>query len=192
MYRAMCLLLIGLFTPVAYGDWQLDADASSLSFTSVKNGSVIEAHRFRTLSGSVSVDGKAQFNVSLDSIDTLIPVRDERMQTMLFEIEQYPDATFSAEVPITAVTQLEVGDAMEYLLKGTLSIRRARLEVSVPVSILRAGEGAFHVVSIKPLLVEAGNFGLLKGIEALREIAGLDAITPVVPVSFSLVYREQP
>lgn len=189
MYRIMTLFAIGFLVPIAYADWQLDADASSLSFTSVKNGAVVEAHRFRNLSGAVSTSGAAQLEVTLDSIDTLIPIRDERMETMLFEIESYPTATFTAAVPVTEVTQLAVGEAMAHELKGKLSIHGARVDVSVPVSILRAGEGAFHVASVKPLLVEAGNFGLLKGIEALREIAGLEAITPVVPVSFSLVYR---
>ena len=75
------LMAIGLLTLslVTQARWQLDSDASNLSFISIKNGTIVETHTFSTLSGEVGNDGNAAVIIALSSVQTLIPIRDERM-----------------------------------------------------------------------------------------------------------------
>ncbi|MDA0791594.1 MAG: YceI family protein [Proteobacteria bacterium] len=180
-----CLVLSG---PVANADWVLDSDGSTLNFSSIKNGAVVEPHLFAELGGKVDSSGAARVEVTLGSVDTMIPIRDERLREILFEVTRFPMAVFETEVPAAQFIELAVGESVDYQLQGKLNLHGAIAEVSVPVRVTKTGATTVSVSSQRPLVVSAGAFGLVEGLEALRKIAGLDAITPMVPVSFSLVF----
>ena len=42
--------------------------------------------------------------------------------------------------------------------------------------------------TVKPIIISADQFGLKDGVEALREIAGLNNISLAVPVTFSVLF----
>ena len=89
--------------PIAAAEhWQVDEAASSLGFVSVKNGVIVEGHRFTSLSGGV-VDDTASLSVDLASVDTAIEIRDERMRTMLFEVAEFPMAQVDLEIDGAAI-----------------------------------------------------------------------------------------
>ena len=60
--------------------------------------------------------------------------------------------------------------------------------VEVPVVVVGDQGQSLRVVSARPVIVNAGDFGLEAGVTALREIAGLKAISTAVPVSARLVF----
>ena len=84
----MIRVLIGLILltngMLAVGEWKVDPTGSHLGFGSVKNDLIAENHSFKEISGTVSDEGLAQIEVTLASVETLIPIRNERMQKMLF------------------------------------------------------------------------------------------------------------
>jgi hypothetical protein len=41
---------------------------------------------------------------------------------------------------------------------------------------------------LQPLIINAGGFALVEGVERLREVAGLHSISTAVPVTASLVF----
>jgi hypothetical protein len=57
-----------------------------LSFVSTKAGAVAEVHRFTSLRGGIDARGNVAIAIFLRSIDTLMPIRDERMRELLFEM----------------------------------------------------------------------------------------------------------
>ena len=70
------LLTLGLAVATqAVADWQLEPSPSSLSFVSIKNNVIAEAHTFTKLSGSVDQIGAAHIDIDLNSVETLIPIR---------------------------------------------------------------------------------------------------------------------
>lgn len=79
--RAAVLLASALLmtSAISYADWDLDSAGSQLHFMSVKADSVAKLHTFRTLSGSLSKSGEAKLIIDLNSVDTYVPIRDERM-----------------------------------------------------------------------------------------------------------------
>ena len=82
-----------LFTSAhAQSSYTLVPEKSKLVFTSIKSGSVIEAHEFKSLSGEINEQGLASVTIDLASVETGIDIRNERMKSMLFHVEKYAQA----------------------------------------------------------------------------------------------------
>jgi polyisoprenoid-binding protein YceI len=189
------LLLAGAFTATpALAAWNLDGARSELTFISIKAGDVAETHRFAELSGAVSDGGAVSVRVALDSVDTLIPIRDERMREMLFETADFPAATLTAQLPAGAL-DLPVGQTADHTLEGLLTLREVTQPITLQVTAARLGDDRVLVASRRAVVLNAAQFELVAGIEKLREVAGLPSISKAVPVSFVLEFglaTEQP
>jgi len=59
------------------------------------------------------------------------------------------------------------------------------------VKVARVGDHSLLVTTNRPVIVNAWEFALGEGVEALRAIAGLDSISMGVPVSFVLAFDEE-
>jgi len=59
------------------------------------------------------------------------------------------------------------------------------------VIITPAKDGSIVVSSAQPVLLQASEFGLVEGINKLRDIAKLQHIATTVPVSFTLTFKAQ-
>ncbi|MFT5012092.1 MAG: polyisoprenoid-binding protein YceI [Dinoroseobacter sp.] len=185
---AMITSVALLMPMVSLAEWTLDGAHSSLGFVSIKNGLIVESHDFKNLSGSIEADGDAELVIDLNSVDTLIPIRNERIRAMLFNTEKYAEAVVRIPLDIDRYSGLKIGANATDSVKGTLYLNGITAEVMTSVIVVR---GKSHVVvsSVKPMILNAAQWGLVPGIEALRAIANLTSITPAVPVSFSLKYN---
>lgn len=173
---------------LAHAQWELDSDRSSVDFLSIKNGSVAEAHHFTSLVGYVGKDGTVQVSIELDSVETLIPIRNERMREMLFKTVDFPTATVNTQVDSGVLSEVAGGGVVTTDIQVSLELHGETAELQVPVTVFsEEGEG-LRVLSTRPVVVQAEEFGLVEGVTALREVAGLDSIATAVPVSFHLVF----
>lgn len=168
--------------------WALDPAASRLSFVSVKGAEIAEVHHFRDLSGEVAPDGTARLEIPLDSVETGIPIRNERMREFLFETGVFPKATLTVRVDPAKLAGLAVGEQLRIPLAGELSLHGVTAPVETEVSVTRAGDRRVVVASLDPLVVNAGTFGLEEGVTKLMQLAGLDSIASDVPVAFQLTF----
>ncbi|MBO6764410.1 MAG: YceI family protein [Maricaulis sp.] len=101
------LVLAACAQPAAQGnDWQLDRETSSVGFVSIKSGEIAEAHHFTNLTGSVAEDGTAELLIALDSVETGIEIRNERMREHFFQTGEYPQARLTAQIDLAALTGL--------------------------------------------------------------------------------------
>lgn len=174
--------------PVSEGLWTVDGADSTFSFVTVKAGDVVEAHSFGTVTGSVGADGAATIEIGLSSLDTGVEVRDERMRAVLFEVETYPEAKVTAQLDPATFADLGVGDSITTPVKATLDLHGMQSEIDADLEVARLGPDKVLVTTTKPIIVDAGTFGLGEGVEKLRELANLPSITPAVPVSFTLLF----
>lgn len=176
--------------PAALSAWELDAERSSVLFLSVKNSSVAELHHFKVVRGGVSDDGAAEVTIDLDSVETLVPIRNQRMREILFETVRFPAAELSAVVP-GDLSEMKAGDARSVDLEVTINLHGASAPYIAKTRVTRLADESLQVVLAEPILVKAADFGLDGGIEMLREVAGLKSISTAVPVDATLVFTPQ-
>ena len=185
------LIVSALFAAApCYAAWTLDNDASQISFVSVKAGDAGEVHRFTEISGGLAADGSASVTIQLASVDTLIPVRDERMREMLFQTNLFPTASLSTSIDMDALNAIEPGNSMDMAANLTLDLHGQQISLAAEMIVARLGDHRLMVSSRKPLIVNAASVDLVNGLEALREIANLPSISKAVPVSFVLSFEE--
>lgn len=173
-------------------DWQLDSDQSTVYFITVKADHVAERHSFSSLSGTVT-DAGATIAIDMASVDTLIPLRDERMREFLFKTAQFPTATLTASLDVAALLQ-NLSDsptaALNTQVEGELSLMDSRLPVVMDITIAELSTTQILVATRAPVIVNAASVQLAAAVEKLRELAGLPSISQAVPVTFVLVFTQ--
>jgi polyisoprenoid-binding protein YceI len=186
------LIMLTGSSATALADWTLDNAHSRLSFVSTKAGTVAEVHRFEEMKGWLGDDGRFRLVIDMASVETAIAIRNERMRELLFETERYPEAVLSAQIDLAPLRELAVGEQTELVAEAELSVKERTTGVTVQASIARLADGVLLVTSTQPIVVDANTLGLADGVEKLRSLAGLPAISPAVPVNFQLTLREDP
>ena len=166
-------------------------DASDLSFVSVKAIDIGEVHRFSELAGRITDRGKAVVTINLSSVDTAIPLRDERMRELLFETDEFTHATIRATIDKNTLETIEPGSTQRLDTMFALDLHGSEIELTGTVLIAKLDADTVTVTSTEPLLVNAGSVGLADGIEALRKVANLPSISATVPVSFLLTFNRE-
>ena len=178
-----------LLTSAAQAHWSLDNNASTLSFVTIKADHVGEVLTFDQLSGTIGDDGAVEITIELASVNTMIDIRNERMQAMLFETNLFPDATISGSVDLEAITAMPVGASQSMEVSFDLDVHGASGSYTADLVVTRSEEGVVASTA-KPIIVTADAHGLVTGVEALREVAGLPSISRAVPVSFTVVFEQ--
>ena len=182
--------LLLLFSSPVFSDWYLVNEESKLNFISIKASNIAEIHSFKKISGNVKENGEAQVSINLASLETLIPIRNERMGNLLFETKIYPSAVFKLEVDLEKMLLIDNGKSYEVKYRGMLGFKNKQFPLLVKLKVTRLSNQSFSVSSLEPLLLNADRLGLSNGVEALRAVAGLPSISKSVPVTFSLMFRK--
>jgi hypothetical protein len=186
MYKRLALFCLGATlaaTPVL-ADWEV-ANGSQIQFVSIKNNAIGEVSHFETLSGTVTEAGEVEVRVALDSVETDIGIRNERMKKLLFEVGLYPEAVITAQLdPAVMVAAASgAGDSVTAMLQidlhGQVVSKRAALKIA-------ATDNGVSVTTVQPILLNASEFELEGGVAALQHVAGLNAISRVIPVTVAL------
>jgi hypothetical protein len=183
------LTSIALLAGSAQAQWSLNNSASTLSFVTVKADHVGEVHTFDQLSGSIDDRGNVEIMVELASVNTLIDIRNERMQNMLFETNLFPRAMITGDVDLASFVEMSPGASITAQVEFELDIHGVSNSYNTELIVTRLANGVFASTS-KPIIVTAASHGLVDGVEALREIAGLPSISRSVPVTFNVVFEE--
>ncbi|OIO73996.1 MAG: hypothetical protein AUJ57_03285 [Zetaproteobacteria bacterium CG1_02_53_45] len=183
--KKLCMLLLMLLPASAWaGGWTLDAGNSDINFVSVKKDTVAEVHHFTSLSGSAN-DESAAVSIDLTSVESGIAIRNERMKSMLFDVAQFATATITADISGVDTAKLKAGDAVAATVPVWLDLHGFKQKLKADVTVVALSDGLL-VTSRSPVIVKAADFGLVAGIEALRDAAKLPNIAQSVPVSFHL------
>ena len=186
-----CLISSGLLivSATASAQWTLSNEASTLSFVTVKADHVAEVHTCDELSGAIGEDGSVSIEIALASVNTLVPIRNERMQSMLFETDLFPRATITSQINSDGLANMALGSSEEIGLDFTLELHNQSQTYNATVLVSRQ-EAGLIATTLKPIVVNAESFDLVAGVEALREVAGLPSISRAVPVSFTVVFED--
>ncbi|WP_341962373.1 YceI family protein [Pseudomonas sp. RC10] len=187
-FPRLLLASLAVLALPAQANWYLDNESSRLSFISTKNADISEVHRFLNLHGKVDTKGVAELEVELDSVSTGIPLRDERLRKQLFDIKQFPEATVTAQLDMRPINALAPGAQLELRLPLRVQLHGQSQRYSAQLLATRLDERRFQVVTLEPLVLHAEDFGFLPGLDALRSVANLSAISFSVPVGAVLIF----
>ena len=171
-----------MLSPLAQADWQI-GPGSQVQFVSIKNNNIGEVSYFETLAGTVTDAGEVEVRVALDSVETNVGIRNERMKMMLFEVGLYPEAVITAQLDAEAIAAMSDGGVTNVALQIDLHGQTVTKDAELNVAVTDQGVSA---TTAQPILLTAAEFGLEGGVAALQEIAGLNAISRVIPVTVAL------
>lgn len=186
--RVVVAVLLLTACGLARADWELDTASSTINFVSVKNGSVGEVHSFASLVGFVGAEGNVQLTVNLDSVQTLIDIRDQRMRELLFETVTFPVATVTAQLDTSVLAMVAEGGIATAEVPVTLSLHGKEKALTAALVMVGTGGDRVVVFSAAPILIDAADFDLTAGVAALQKVAGLQAISAAVPVTLHLQF----
>ena len=172
----------------AQASWYLDGESSRLSFITTQNANVANKHRFLVLHGKVDRKGHAQLRIEMDSVNSAVPLRDERMRDQLFDFKHFPEAQITAQINLQPINELAPGAQVELRLPVTVSLRGKQHTYEAELLATRLDEQRFQVVTLEPLMLQAEDFGLQPELETLSNSAGLSAISFSVPVNAVLIF----
>ncbi|MGQ9659323.1 MAG: YceI family protein [Thermochromatium sp.] len=173
-----------LSTSQALADWVLDPERSALTYVTIKSKDIPENNYFKEIRGQIDANGQANLTLMLDSVETLIPIRNERMRELLFETANYKQAELKARIDPKSLDALAAGQVQRLAAEGTLGLHGQTQALTLSLMVGRLDANTLMVATAEPVLIEASKFGLRDGIEKLREIAGLPSISEAVPVVF--------
>jgi polyisoprenoid-binding protein YceI len=173
-------------------NWAIDNNQSTLNFVTTKAGQpgvagINETQVFKRYAGGIDQSGKISLNIDLASVDTGVEIRDERLRTMLWNVKATPQATFTAQLPTEMLNTIGNASSQAIELKGQLQMGGQTKPVVANVRVSKLASNQLLVVTSQPILVNANDYGLRAGVEAMREVMGLNFLAASAPVSFTLV-----
>ena len=153
-----------------------------------KNTHNVEVHNFTSISGDISTTGVATLTIDLNSVNTGVALRDQRMKDMLFETATYPTATVTVTVPSTLISSLAVGQSAATDITASLNLHGVAATITTKVSVQKLSSSRILVQTLAPVLTKADTYNLTTGVEALRAAVNIASISAAVPVDFALVF----
>lgn len=161
---------------------------SYLNFATTKNTHNLEVHNFTSIGGDISASGVATLTIDLNTVNTGVALRDQRMRDLLFETVANPTATVTVTVPATLISSLTIGQTTQTDITASLNLHGVTANITTKVSVQKLTASRVVVQSLPPVLVKAETYNLTAGVEALRAAVGIASINASVPVDFALVY----
>ncbi|WP_299957714.1 cytochrome c family protein [uncultured Roseobacter sp.] len=167
--------------------WTLDGATSKIAFGSIKKDTVGEVHSFETLSGTVTPDGTARIEIALNSVQTNIDIRNERMVEHVFQ--NAPTATLDAMIDMSEVGGLAIGETTVIDVEGVLSLVGINVDIETEMFVARLSNTAVMVTTNDMLFLSTEDAGIDAGVTKLMELADLPGITRTAPVTLRLVFN---
>lgn len=185
--KLLTAVILCAAAPATWAQWSVNNDLSRLSFISVKATQIAEVHKFSRFSGGIADNGEVAVDIELASIDTLIPIRNERMLEFLFDAANFPNASIKARLDPAELNQLADGQVTIMAFEATVTLKERQVPITTEVLISKHSDRVV-VASLQPIILNTASLGLSDGVEKLRELAGLPNITQAVPVTFVMTF----
>ena len=192
MYKFLATTSLILATQISFAaTWQLNNSNSHVDFTSTKNGTISEDSKFTQFSGTISDNGQATVQVSLNSVDTRIALRDERMRELLFETARFPQATFTTKIDTKTMQELSDNQPHTIEVDGTLDLHGVQHPIQTKVVAQQVNANTLQIKNAEPLVLNTNDYNMAAGVAALQKLAGLNNISSSVPVNFTLTFDKK-
>jgi polyisoprenoid-binding protein YceI len=176
--------------------WTVDAAQSNLNFVTTKAGQagvggIGEVQTFKRFAGGMDAAGQIKLSIDLVSVDTGVEIRDDRLRTMLWNVKATPQATFTAKLADAGLSKLATDASADLDVTGQLELAGQTKPVSAKLRATRISGDKLMVVTRAPIVINSNDFGLKAGVEAMREVMGLNFLASTAPVNVALLLNAQ-
>ncbi|MCL1126173.1 YceI family protein [Shewanella surugensis] len=182
--------LLALLLPLGFGvnaaTWKVSNQESNVSYVSIKQGQIAEVNHFTQVDGQLTELGAFTLTIPLSSVSTGVPIRDTRMKSVFFEVDRYPNLTLNAQIDPKVLQDINVGEVSNVEVAADINLHGESKSMLFQVTVAKLSTTSLLVTSTQPVIINAGQFKLIKGIKKLRDLVGLSEISYAVPVSFVL------
>lgn len=179
-----------IFSASAFAGWTLEGDKSRLNFVSIKKDTVGELHSFKELNGKIADSGDFEFSIPLAGVETLIPLRNERMTEFLFETAKFPLASGKGKIDMAHLNKLAVGAVDSLVVPVAINLHGKTVTKNVAFQVAKLDAATLWVVTEAPFLIDAAEFDMTAGVDKLRDLVLLPNIAYAVPVTVSLIFKQ--
>jgi polyisoprenoid-binding protein YceI len=194
-YAAVAAALTLTLSP-AHAAWRIDNNRSTFNFVTSKAAAsgvaaIEEVQTFKQIDGTIGDNGKLEFDVELGSVETNIPLRNERLKAMLFKVADSPKAVFTGAVDAHRIKAMRVGVLENVDLTGQLTISGRSNPLTASLYVVKLASGVLRVSTSLPIIVNLKDYGLQEDVEALRNVMHLNVLAGSAPVTFSVVLKSE-
>jgi polyisoprenoid-binding protein YceI len=145
---------------------------------------------FPGITGSISNSGQAEININLSSIDTNIPIRDQRLKALFFKVAKFPQATIKATIDMKKIKSIRYYKRME--IPAILEFYGVSKEIKLEVLIAKVYKKKLLITSMKPIIINAKDYGVpAKNLVALSKTVGGLSLSEEVAVNFVLSFADK-
>lgn len=189
MDKIYSILFATLFiSSSALAQWELVNNESTLNFVSVKKSTIAEAHHFQSIKGTIDDNGNIAVTIDLESVETNISIRNDRLKSMLFQVSKFPKASIKATIEPKKLANMDIGDSMIHKTTLKTSLHGVSDQISTDIRVIKLKDNKLLAASINPIIINTDKYKLTAGVELLRKAAKLSSISTAIPVSFSFTF----
>ena len=172
--------------PATPANWE--APQAHITFLSSKINqelnSVTEQSQFNSSQAYLDKQGDFKMTIDLNSVQTNIEIRDQRIKDWVFKTAQFATAEIKGKVDMEAINKLAIGETLTFKQPLTLNIHGKELPLEANLSAQRVHADKIMVNTLNPVLLDVKAMDMSKGVMQLVEVMGLKTIVEQIPVSF--------
>ena len=96
-----------------------------------------------------------------------------------------PAATITAQIDMDTMKAMDVGSTAMMDMEGNVSLVGQEVPMDAQVMVARLADDKVLVTTMDMMMLYVEDFELMGGIDKLMELAGLDSITRVSPITLT-------
>lgn len=181
--------------PAAPGELPADLTKSKITLSIIKDrdtkSPVVATVLLRD--GAVALGpGTARLTIDLDTFDSGIPLRNERVRGIVFETSGvgWDTAELTVQkIPDDVLASIREKKLVRTKLDAAMKIHGHTANLVLPVEASLRPDGALWVKTTEPLAVKTSDFDLVGNVKRLSQICMHDSIDDVVNVEVSLEFH---
>lgn len=166
--------------------WILDgADIRFYSTKTDKNDNdIVEEGVFNTYFGYLDKQGNLKMEIELDSVETDISIRNQRIKEWLFETERFPKVEIQSQIDYDWINTLGVHKEVSKVQPLTISFHGKTIQTEASLKIIKLDNNTINVMTQEPIHLNLLELEMMQGLNSLTEVMNLKSIGYLVPVKF--------
>lgn len=173
--------------------WVSNDNAITFLTTKVnqENASITEQSSFQNSQARLDESGNFILEIDLNSVQTNVEIRDERLRDWVFQTDKFAQAKVSATLDVKALEQLAVGEVLKLQQPLVLDVHGEQVDLQADLAIQKVAEDKLMVSTLSPVIVDTSAVNMKDGVAELVKVMALSSIVQQVPVSFNAQFVRQ-